>query len=307
MRKYIVLALLLLCLLILSSCQGSIKEYSGTPLTDLTFESIDYNGGYTETYIFDFDENHVKYRGWIPNESENSEFKLIAEFTDEEEKILIDKLYTYGLFSIKKKYEPVLDISFDGSGWRLYIEYQDGTTKESEGSKRSPTNVFSDCAKAFYDICGKGIVARVPSEYYSPPNVSYAFSTSSNETDLFDGYPSFMVRANYQWNGFESKGNHICDLNESAEFSIIYHEDVEYGLTLYTANYGRYEDYDRFQKCIVTSYDYSKELSNEKIHYSGKWFDQIEFELELDRIYLVRLEFKNGDFVEYTFNTRPND
>ena len=78
-------------------------------------------------------------------------------------------------------------------------------------------------------------------------------------------------------------------------------------MTLYTANYGRYEDYDKFQKCIVTSYDYSKELSNEKIHYSGKWFDQIEFELELDRIYLVRLEFKNGDFVEYTFNTRPND
>ena len=60
MRKYITLVLLLFCLLTLSSCQGSIKEYSGTPLTDLTFESIDYNGGYTETYIFDFDENHVK-------------------------------------------------------------------------------------------------------------------------------------------------------------------------------------------------------------------------------------------------------
>ena len=34
------------------------------------------------------------------------------------------------------------------------------------------------------------------------------------------------------------------------------------------------------------------------------WFDQIEFTLSSDKIYVIKLSFRNGDFVEYTLNTR---
>ena len=63
-------------------------------------------------------------------------------------------------------------------------------------------------------------------------------------------------------------------------------------------------DYQRFKKCIVTSYDYNESLTNETTVHSGGWFKKIEVNLELNKIYVVRLEFGNGDFVEYTFNTK---
>jgi hypothetical protein len=51
----------------------------------------------------------------------------------------------------------------------------------------------------------------------------------------------------------------------------------------------------------------NEELSNEKIVLSEKWFKQVEAELELNKIYVIELTFTDGDFVQYTFNTRSSD
>jgi len=69
---------------------------------------------------------------------------------------------------------------------------------------------------------------------------------------------------------------------------------------LYTANYG---DYEKFKKCEVYSYDNNEQLSGEQKIVDKGWFDQIDFDLELNKIYVIKLCFKDGDFVEYTFNT----
>lgn len=289
------LVLCLVCLMMLSGCDTKIKDYTGTPLLNLTFEMVDYNGGYTKTYVFDFEANVVKSRGYLPYENEEPEFSIIATFSDEEESILINKLYSYGLFDIEEYYKSPEGI-IDGGGWDLTIEYSDGTTKISRGSNNSPKNVFSNCAKAFYDICGDGIVAYVPKEYYCPPNVSYTFRNESNINE----YSSYGKRVDYEWNGFESIGNSIYDANEAADFNQKFYNGEEYTLILYTSNY---RSYDKFHKCIVTSYDYNENLTNETIVYNSGWFKQTEIRLQLNKIYLIRFEFINGDFVEYTFNT----
>ena len=293
MKRFILVVLLAFGFISIVSCNKLSKDNTVKPVTYLSFESIDYNGGYTNEYVFDFENNVAKSRGYLPDEKENSEFRIIADFSEEEETTLINKLYSFGLFDIEDNYESPPGI-FDGGGWRLNVEYSDGTTKKSVGSNNAPSSVFKDCSKAFYDICGEGVVATIPQEAYYLPNVSYSFRTSTINT----AYSSYGERANYKWNGFESTDNNIYDINQTAEPLQSFHNGDR--MTIFTANYGEYEKFDRL---IVTTYDNNAALTNETTVFNDGWFDQIELSIQLNKIYLVRLEFKNGDFVEYTFNT----
>ncbi|MBO4422162.1 MAG: hypothetical protein J5879_01895 [Clostridia bacterium] len=295
MKRFIILLLILCCFLTLPGCQKTVGQYEGKPLLSLTYEQVDYNGGWTDTYIFDFENNSVKKRGYLPGESEEPEFSEIAAFTDDEEAGFINKLCSYGLFDIKDNYPSPPGI-IDGGGWCLTVEYRDGTVKRSTGSNNSPVSVFSKCAEAFYDICREGVVSYVPAEYYCPPNVSYTFrSVSAN-----NAYGAYGKRADYKWNGFGSENNNVYNLNVSADFPQRFYEGTRYTLMLFTANY---RNYDKFRNCIVSSYDFNEDLTDPTVEYSGGWFRQTELELRPDRIYTVRFEFDNGDFVVYTFNT----
>ena len=278
----------------------TIHDYDGTPLSRIIFSTVDYNGGYTAEYIIDFDENTVKYRGFLPYGGEESEYELLKEFTDEDEEILIDKLYSNDLFELEDYYDSP-DGIIDGGGWGLIIEFTDGSTKESGGSNNSPKYIFSGCAKAFYSLCGYGIVGSVSPDYYSPPNISYSFSKKDNGGMM--NYGSFCHRGDYSWNGFSSSETDIYELNAAKKTPYEYYEDEEYKLSIYTANYSNIYYYEKFTSITITSYDYDESLTNEKEVYSGGWFSQTGIDIELNKIYLVRLDFDNGDFVEWTFNT----
>lgn len=300
--KLISVAISVFCLLALLGCAAKIKDYTGKPILNIRFEKVDYNGGYTDTYVFDFESNTVKRRGCLPSMTENSEFSIIANFSDEKEKVLINKLYSYGLFNIKDNYASPPGIS-DGGGWSLAVEYSDGTTKNSSGSNNSPTAVFNKCAEAFYDICGEGVVASVPQKYYTPPNISYAIHTTVGINTTSQGATSLAKRGNYKWNGFEENMLNYFQMNQSHPFPYELDENTSYEFVLYTANY---RDYDRFKKCTVTAYDCNEEMTGEEIVVEKGWFKQIEFDLQFNKIYVIKLSFKNGDFVEYTFNTKLN-
>ena len=89
-------------------------------------------------------------------------------------------------------------------------------------------------------------------------------------------------------------------MNNDQEENNSFFDSYSYKLRLSTYNY----DFDdRFTNITIYEYDFNKELSNEKTIYTGKWFKQIELDIELNKIYVYRLEFENGDYVEYTFNT----
>lgn len=74
-------------------------------------------------------------------------------------------------------------------------------------------------------------------------------------------------------------------------------------MVLYTANYDCDE---RFNKLIVKEYDYNSELTNEKIIYTGKWMKQIKLDIQMNKIYVYELAYKDGDFVQYNFSTYCN-
>ena len=306
----IIISLILCVFLIGCSENIEIKEYNGIKLTQLEYFEIDYNGGHTTEYVFDFTENVVKICNYFPYEEEKV-YEVITLFTDEEERILINKLYSYGLFNIKEDYKSPSGI-IDGGGWNLNIYFEDGSLKSSKGSNNVPEKVFNNCSKAFYDICGDGIVGYVEREYYLPPlidcSVSYSIDGSNYHFGSFGA--GYYQKGNYLWNGFSDFNVNPYFISESIfdnikkqkeEFKYV--QGIEYKLCLYTSNYKMYGDYPRFKRCIVRSYLFDEGLSDEKIIFSENWFSQKEFVLEENRLYVIKLTFNNGDYVEYTFNT----
>lgn len=181
------------------------------------------------------------------------------------------------------------------------MDYVDGTSKTSTGDNASPTKVFNNCATAFYDLCREGVVGAVPSNYYNPPAISLSFKYSYKKYNFSDNTLSSLTRVNYKWNKFESLDNDIYLINSNLNPKPKFLENNKYHLSLFTSNYG---DNEKFTKCVLKNYDLNEDLSNEKIVLSKKWFNQVETELELNKIYLIELTFKDGDFVQYTFNTR---
>ena len=60
MKRISLIALLVLISLCFSGCSAVMKilpvrEYRGTPLTSLSYKTVDYMGGMSETYLLDFD------------------------------------------------------------------------------------------------------------------------------------------------------------------------------------------------------------------------------------------------------------
>ena len=302
MKKILFIFLFSIFGFILVSC-NTIKEYTGKEIVKLTFKDIDYNGGYTINRVLDFVNNRYLANGFLPGDEDEQDLELKRMFTDEEEKEFIDGCYSNGLFNLRKNYKGFGIV--DGGGWYLIIEYADGSTKKSAGVNSSPTRIFNKCSIYFYDLCGEEVIGMLPDYYYSPPGVSISFSY---EYGVYGkGSDNSLARvsmANYKWNKFASTNNNIYLLNKDTSSKSEFLANNDYKLVLYTANYDCKE---KFTNVIVKNYDYNENLTNEKEVYKGKWFKQIEIDLELDKIYKYTLEFKDGDFVEYTFSTKSLD
>ncbi len=282
-------------LLVLAGCRAEEKAPAPAQvlLKSLQFDMSSYLVGFTTSYVFDFEKNVVQESSIYQRYYDEPQFTQIAAFSDDQEKTLIEKLDSFGFFDQEEDYPPP-GVVYDGGGWDLTVEYADGTVKRSKGNNNFP-KLFADCAKAFYDICERGVCAYVPEEYYSPP---YMLSCSMGN-HYYDG---FGKRLDYRWNGFKSEGNSICDANKMTSFPDRLYKEAQYKYKMTLCTDSRYDSI--VKNYSVKYYDDSIPLADPTPVRSGEWYKETSFELELDKIYLIRLDFKNGDFAEFTFNTR---
>ena len=304
--------MLLICVvvfLILCACGCSlipIRGYTGTQISTLTYRTVDYMGGASVTHIIDFDNNRITRIEYLPyaeeNQGEREEVSLVCEFTEEAEREFINAVYSYGLFSIRKRYEPLAPV-MDGGGWQLTIDYVNGRQKMSSGSNAAPALVFKNCAIPFYELSGVDILGRVPSSYRYPPNVDFSLSYSYNNHNFYGNEGVRVNRANYLWNEHKKSDANIYELaTEDLNVSLL--SGAEYTLSMYTTNYNNYSgSYSRFDECVVKSYNIDSELTGEREILRLGWFDSVKIPYEANRIYVVTLYFDKGDFVEYVFCT----
>ncbi len=311
MKKTIAIILAMLCVLVLIACDVDdkydedkeiVKEYDGVAITKLTYITVDYNGGYTNKKVLNFAENKYYSVGYLPAHNETPELELKSTFTDDAEKVFIDACYSNGLFGLKKEYKTSETI-YDGGGWTLVIEYEDGTSKTSEGDNAGPSKIFNKCSTCFYDLCGEEVMGSLPQYYAYPPQISYAFHFEDGNTSASTNETAKVVRADYNWNG-KTRDSDLYLLCEEYKDENEFKKGVDYELVLYTSNY----DYSKkFSKFTVKEYDYNSELTNEKTLYTGKWIKQIEIKLELNKIYVYEMSYKDGNSVQYTFSTFCNE
>ena len=197
----------------------------------------------------------------------------------------------------------------DGGGWTLEIKYADGRVKKSTGSNAGPYLVFSNCAIPFYELCGYGVVANVPAVHYIPPGIDIdtGYQAKLGVVTYLGGPQLDEERGNYLWNGHTKDNVDIYQLVADKKKPGLL-KGVEYNIVLYTANYSRPGDgYGRFSECVIMSYAIDSELSDGKEVARYGWFSQVSIPMELDRIYVVTLKYRNGDFVEYAFSTASLD
>ncbi len=295
---FVLVAVTLLSCLV--GCDKIIRQYRKTPLTSLTYKRVNNNGGTSTEYLFDFEKNTVTRSSYWPMSDDGRErVETLAEFSEEQEKTLINKLYTYGLFDIKEEYASPPNI-LDGGSWKLVITYNDGTSKVSIGSNNSPDSVFSKCAIPFFDICGDGVLGNVPTEYYTPPSVGCYIESKVGDNVSSKGHSSLGKLGNYKWNGFEVNSRDYFQLNQKYSLAHDLDKNIAYTLEFYAEN----EYKKKFKECIVISYDFNEEMTGETVVLKKSRVRRAEFALEFDKIYVVKIIFSNDDFAEYTFNTK---
>lgn len=115
-------------------------------------------------------------------------------------------------------------------------------------------------------------------------------------------YNEIEYLTNYKWGKFSVFDCNIyqMDLKNSKENTFI--DGVKYNICI--VNRYNSNEYPKFNLFVLKNYDFDKEFTNKQIIVSSEWFDTITVELEVNKIYVYVIYFENGNFAQYTFNTK---
>ncbi len=142
-NRYYLFVLLLLFSTVLIGCEYN-GPYKGNEVTQIYYclqgsewpvkyeKSYDFTNLTYSTKTCDDPYSHYK-EDFIEHE-----FEIVATFTKEEADNFLKKISNHGIYNLKEDYQPFAMIT-DGSSWRLIITFSDGTTFNSGGYMKSPS------------------------------------------------------------------------------------------------------------------------------------------------------------------------
>jgi len=289
--KLIIIILISFVLLFIMS-SGCNYKYTGKSISSIEYLVVDYNGGYTKETKVDLINCQVLSRESLPINSSIKEYSLDYNFDIDSIDLFLNEAGKAGLFNLEDNYPSPGGI-VDGGGWTLTINFSDDTSKVSTGDNNYPDNVFEKADYAFYDLYGDDLFGTLPNSYVNPPSIDIAINYSIDGNQYNQGY-SGISAINYTWN--KSCVDNV-DVIEYAKQHQLHEFDpyYEYKLILWTANY----EY-KFSKMVITSFDLNG--SDEKEISKSSWFKQKEYDLTLNRIYVIKMTFSYGT-CEYAFST----
>ncbi len=290
LKTVLILVFLVILIVSLSSC--SRYKYEGKDVSSIEYTAVDYNGGYTRETRVDLIDCQVLKREFLPSDNIIEEYSIVYNFEISSIDSFLDEVGEAGLFDLKDNYPSPGGIA-DGGGWTLTIYYVDGTSKVSTGDNNYPNDVFKKADYAFYNLYGDDLFETLPRSYTNPPSIDIAFDYSIGSNHYSQGY-SGLSAINYTWN--KSVVSDV-DVIAYAIQNPLHEFDSShiYKFVLWTKNY-KY----RFSKMIITSFDL-KGNDRKEIDNTG-WFNQKEYSLEFNRIYVIKMTFPYGT-CEYAFST----
>lgn len=288
--KKVLNTILVLFLLTLSGCS---YQYEGKEVKTIYYESVNYNGGFTKEFVVDLENGTVKYKETDPIELTFSDFEVIYTFDTSKVEEFMNQAGEAGLFELEKEY--VNPYIIDGGGWTFTITYEDGEIKESNGVNEFPDE-FKEADYAFFYLYGDDLFNSLPNDYKNPPAVNFSIQyVVGNSHYSTGGLVSPII---YTWHDTEVTVENPFELGyqlSETEFK----EGIDYLLTLSTSNYTV-----RFSRMVITEYDLDG--SNEKEIDSRRFFDQKEYDIEVNKIYVIKMTYDYGT-CEYYLSTKLTD
>ena len=292
----------------LTSCGTSFfkKEYNGKRISSITkyyhYAYYDYDDHcwMSSKDLIDFDSNKY-FSGYVKSDELDADAEEKSSFSDEAEKEFMDLCYEYGLFDLEEEYTTDIVVDDGGGDWDFIIEYEDGTTKKSHGEFMAYPEAFEKCATVFYDLCRDGVVGSVPTSYIYPPEPGATFHYKRSDGTSFGGGNVGLKqsRVNYKWNKQEVTDADLFRINDENRNEHVFYYDTRTTLVLWKT----YDWKEKFIRIKITEYDFNEELTNPRVIHRGFFGRQVEFDIEINKIYVYELKFANGDYVQYTINT----
>ena len=292
--------------MVLFSCdketQEQILEYDGVPVTKIISVTVNYMGGIRTTKTLDFVNNKITYLRTIgsPKDTDDSKIEEKASFLEEDEKYMIDRFYTYGLFDLEERYLSDKNI-MDGGGWGVSIYFEDGSVRTSSGSNAGPKGVFPKCAIAIYDITHYEFWT-VPPGYIAPPKIGISQGCRVGNSGT-DGGVGWMYK--YKWHTTTVDNGDLYQfastLPKSSHGFGFEGDDVENYLRINTDTESDYffnpnEYTEKYKQCVVKEYDNVPELTNERVLLKTKWLKEGKYKrvnIKEHKIYTIELTFSH--------------
>ena len=297
----------------------NIQEYEGTPITRIEYissifhtnpSSIYYSNnisyGYCSTKsirIIDFENNNITskaYLSGVPKEKSVKEDRV--DFADEDEKYIIDRLYTYGLLDLEDNYSSTE--AFDGAAcFSLKIYFEDGNIKVSSGIAYVPYDVLKKCAIAIYDKTHYQFWT-VPIDYIEPPQIKIEQISYFNDGFNSGGSGDNCAKMyKYKWHTTNLDNGDLYEFASKvskSSYGFVYTgKGARNYLLLRTSDYFSKNDtkyVEKFTRCVVKEYDNTPELTNEKVLLDTGWIQAKkpkEVDVLKNKIYTIELTFSN--------------
>lgn len=308
--------------------QSIAKPSDSAIVTAIKFYDGAMENQYTTVKQFDFINNVYSYVGHYITRCSNEDNEAMIpnplkcgggittatgsqEFTDEEENILISKLQKNHFFSLEQNYG---ENKSSYNEWHIVIEFKNGRKKISNGYNAYPEDIFLECCTNFYDLVKDPIIAELPPFYADTPYVETRVIGGEYSSFEYERFTSAVsgrvvkraVKANYKWYTYDVKDVDYYQVNQkNVPIDLEYNgnwfdKSISYKLKFDTTNY-TYKD--KFTNFEVTEYDYNAQLTNKTTVLKTGFFTSETIDLQLNKIYVIRLDYADGRFVEYALPT----
>ncbi len=286
-----ILILVCLCLLpMLTACPANVK-YEGPEVKSLEYITSDFASGQIKSYNIDFNQQKVTKK---EGTSLNVEPTVLTTFSYKDKNQFLKEVYEAGLFEIESHYEKE---NSEYNTWELIICFESGITKYSIGINDYPKTVFDNCAIPFYSLCKEEVLGKIDDNYFIQSNIQISWYLQNNPINSYGINKIELKTANYKWNLKEITNRNIYELNKEDK-NIIFYDNFQYKILL-SGSMGK-----EITKLIIKQYDLNEELTNEKIIYEGSYNNKLEFNIELNKIYLCEFQSDEEQYCQYTFNTK---
>lgn len=299
-------------------CLTGCNDNASTDIAKITYDNIEDNKVFT--YIFDFTQNTFTKVRYANKARDNISGSVCKTFTDEEEKSFLESVSSCKFSSLDNSYgDANVDIKS-----KLTIEYNNETLNSIEIHSQNNSELASDVNKVFKKLGQSAKELIGESVFYNDLNdntkdmilpdfeISYYNTTKTEKGNVY--LP--IMSANYKINSKTKDDVLLYEINFQHSFNYLL-DSFSYDLRFVSEL--RLKNRPNISEIKVIEYPFKLNLGEGNVVFTRSIADanylatedyqklflvNQSFKLNLNKIYLIECSFADGDYYQYTFNTK---